>query len=792
MSYELSTVLNLLSFLSLVIPLAGLLALSVRSCAGARPRTFILAAAAVLSLALCLPPHEDIFTGLDNSSYRLMAEALSEGRPLTGPDEAAKLVPEELRSSLMYRPAGSRPTRDCVFQISRKTSETVPFFMPGLPMAAAGSRMTARFPLLIGAFWIILLCIRISRGRRPFAALVLSAVLILATPFPLMFSRGYFADVAGAFLACAPLLACGRKSLRNSFFSGFLAGAAISIHPVNILVAAPVIIYLVLSEEKLKHGLTLAASALAGLVPLFLITRYICHPYGDWTRLDNLRAIFASTGEHAALGAGALLLALLLVAAFAMAYCGPVRKRLSALLDRVPAPLWIAAALIPALAAPFCGNSGAIVRKGFAVFPGGYGISGLAAVVMIALAICFSRRANSLKVLFVLLCWTSVPFALIKGMEVQVGIWSFRRLAPTAIALISAGALCVSSHPAMPAAVSDFFSRLRLPRFVTTAFARNGFLAACVLLLLASFIRSPLSFIGVNEEGAVRLRDSVQKEIATADVAFFDYFPHSVPFACKSARPVYGLGTFAYSKWPEIEKWLVSTASTGRMVIATSYSPCAVEKGVILKDTAGGGVRSSLTYPKSPAVIPAKKAEREISLTVMDVVPASRAQAELADMVQRKVFDGGPMGIRGDWHYVPGRKGAWSRGNSSVIGPFAPGHVTMTLDVEWFPPSKEFDRQSIYIHTPWGNNEYAFEMPGGRYTIFLRMSYTGETAGVGEYRLVAPKPYSPAMYGQKGYPDDLGIFVHSVEIATGKSAREAEMAHRARRVREGRGEDITY
>lgn len=770
MSSKLSFILEALSFLALLIPLCGLLWIATKNVTGKNGlRSFIFAAAAVIVLVFILPPHEDIFTGLDNSAYRLMAETFTEGRPIVGTDTSAEIVPENLRLNLRYRPLSNlRATRDIVFQTGQMPEDTGtrPFFMPFLSMAAAGSGIINRFPILLGAVWFTLLFIAVKTKQKTPAALAVCAALILATPFPLWFCRGYFADAAAAFIACIPLLTSNRKSIANSICSGFLLGLSVTIHPISVLIAAPIFIYLVLSSSRIQHGIATVLSAVAGFLPLVFITRYICQPYGDWTRFSNIRQIFSATGEHAALASGAILLILFALVSICAAYNRETRSALSHFAAKIPATLWSLAAILPiALACFIPGDAGAAIKKGFLGFANGFGLSGIFAVCLIFVFVFRANGNNTLKMLLTLICWTAIPFALIKGIEVQAGIWSFRRLAPTAIAIMSVGALaycpgCLEKIPGISAVFSQNSSK-------TIGFGsviKIGTLIVLIALSLFNVIRSPRSYLGVNDAGASRFRADLQTKFSDADIIFFDYHPHSTPFACKLSKPVFGLGKFATAEWPAVEKWLAGTASTGKTVIATSYLPCQMEDGVILLPHNNLiTCEANFSAPKSPAFMPAQKVNNKFTVTLLDVIPLS--SAEVTNHVQRKILDGGPIGIRGNWFQKSGKEGMWSRQNCGIIGPVHKGEIKMTIDAQWFPPSDDWKTQALTITPPWADgNPQTIELNADRNTYTVTFECAVANAFTGNYTITAEKPYSPATFGQKGYPEDLGALFYSVKI----------------------------
>lgn len=775
MSAKLSFFLEFLSFIAILLPLCSLLWIAAKAAASKKGiLSLIFAGAAVIALVFILPPHEDIFTGIDNSAYRLMAESFTEGRPIVGHDTSAEIVPKYLRLYLRYRPLSHlRATRDIVFHVGQKPEDTFtrPFFMPLLPMAAAGSGITSRFPILLGAFWTVLLFLSLKAKLKFPAALAVSLALIFATPFPLWFCRGYFADAAAAFIACAPLLTGEHKSTGNFIISGFLLGLSVSIHPISILITAPIYIYLILSDHHIKNGVALTLSTVAGIIPLVLITKYICQPYGDWSRFANIRAIFSATGEHKALASGALLLVFIAVMAGFAAYNMKIRLALSRLASKIPGTLWTLAAILPAAMSCFIpGELGISARKGFLSLANGFGISGFFALILVFLFVYRANAKSSLKMLLTLLCWTAISFAMIKGIETRAGIWNFRRLAPTAIAIMSVGALGFNY---------EYFMRLlHLPSKTSAEDTHCKFFQDCnskpwilavltvtTLIFIFNLVRSPRSYFGINDSGASCFREELKSGFSDADLVFFDFHSHSTPFACKLDKPVFGLGNFATARWNWVEKWLASTASTGKTVIATSYAPCMLEDGLVLKPHNGhSAFTANFTTPKSAEFIPAVNTSRKFTISLLDAVPLSAIS--VTNLVQYKLLDGGPIGIRGNW-YEPSRKeGRWSSDNSGIIGPVHPGKIKMTIDAQWFPPSKDWGTQSITVKPPWaGGVSQSITLNENRQTITVFFDGP-KKSGTGKYTFSAPKKFSaPFKIGDKKVlVKDLGAVFYSIMI----------------------------
>ena len=316
-----------------------------------RGKSFFLIVSLVLgALFFLLRPHEDVLTGLDSMAYRKMAEAFLEGREIIQTDTTAALSPDYLAESFMYRPKSRlRPTRDVIFQMDPEDSTTRPFFEPFLPLAAAGSHMPGHFMPFLATLWFSLLLVS-CYAKSSDRGLLVAWVFFLATAWPAWFLRGYHAEGAASVLAAAVFITATAKPFQSSLsfaIAAFSLGLSVCIHPTALLVSAPVALSLFPSAKKRSHLFAILAGGLVGILPLVLITRFVCHPYGDWTRLEMIRRLARSAAEHRTFLLGAAGLALLALATLVLSSCKRARRACD-LLDRKLGPAgWACLALLP-------------------------------------------------------------------------------------------------------------------------------------------------------------------------------------------------------------------------------------------------------------------------------------------------------------------------------------------------------------------------------------------------------------------------------------------------------------
>ena len=357
-----------------------------------------------------------------------------------------------------------------------------------------------------------------------------------------------------------------------------------------------------------------------------------------------------------------------------------------------------------------------------------------------------------------LLCWTSLAFLLIKGVEHHVGLWSQRRFLPTVLLLTSLFACSVSDKRLSPSFLWD--NHLAPVIFI-----------GCALFNLA---RGPAAYGMVNEKGIGAWEKSLERALPDTGLVVFDYHPSSVPFAADLRRPVLGLGKHARGQWPAVEQWLSGVAETGTVTIATSWTPSRIlEAHTSLRPYRSQDAVSNLFEVKYPVLatkgfFPVERRLKTASVSLFALVP----NVGLGQLAQDKILDGGPLGLRGPWGKT--RKTAtWTRQGSAVVGPVTNrGTIVVTLDASW-PEHPGRPVQKMTLTPPWGaSGSVSFEVDSPPANDKNKFSHivlglpapTNAPARTGLYIFSSPTPYDPAKDGLRGYDKDLGIFLHRVRI----------------------------
>ena len=697
------------------------------------------------SAFLLLFPHDDTFTGLDNMTYRQLSRAFLQGRGFHDPDAVLAEVPEALRESFLLHPGpAGRPTRDRAFQLAGwRETETTPFFMPVLSLAAAGlepALAPERFVPLAGALWwtLILAAGFCAGGGR---GLAVATALALGTAWPAWFFRGFHAEAVGAALIAGVVAVSAVRPLRGFMAgaAGFALGLAASYHPTLAVLSTPVAIGLMLERNDPKSAAGLVAGGLAGVFPFWAFTRWVCQPYGDWTRWETLKTMVFSVPEHRAVALALGVLALGSLAALGAGFRPAVRARIRRL-DAWAAPWgWLAVCAAPFLliaAAP--GEVGGTLRKGAAAAWSGIGWP--AGLLFLAGAGLVLRKDRPLRERWGLatLCWAALLFLFIQGVETPVGLWSQRRFLPVALIGI---VWLVSPLSAALAARSG----------------RAGWMWVAPVLAagLWNVARWPAAYFTVNERGATEWTRAVSERIGPDRRIVFDYYAHSVPYAAGLDRRVLGLGESSRNRWPEVASWLAGLAAEEEVWLATSWPPCTLEEGARLEEVFS--VTGRFPVVRAKAFFPAERGEREVRNVFSRWVPL--AAGETAD--QDKGMAGGPMGLRGPWG--PVRLGAtWSRQGAGIIGP-VPGKgrlIVFEAECDWTPPAEDWPEQSLLVTPPWGGAPLRLAVPAGESIAkgaCVRPAEDVERPETGVYSLSVERPYDPARQGLRGYPPDLGV-----------------------------------
>lgn len=749
---------NFLSFgvLALTAWCAGALCIRVAGGIWRRP-TWLLAALA--AAVLLLRPHGDTFTALDHSGYRLMAYAFSEGRGPNDVDRTLLEIPGDARKYCTLLPRTvERNTRDRSFLLkSETTCETEPFFVPTLPLGAAAlQKLVPRggLDLFVPLVGLALAWALLAAGFRAggVAGLVLAAALFLGSPLPAMLLRGFYAEVCGgALVALAAVHALTKTPAQPLAPAAWAAlGLAPAFHPMLAVVSLPLLVLLLAdlreSGPRLAVGLALFA---IGPVLLVWITLNLCAPYGplSW---GNLTYNFSGSPSHRIVyvfmlgfggaGAAGLLWRGLAPASFAraLAHLHPASR------------FWLLAAALPLAAALRTWSQAHNVRQGLSDLWSGIGWPFAVLLAACALVLILSSSAARARFVAGVALAVLPVFAYLKGAE-QMAMWSQRRLAPFMFVLIVA--LLVPAARKM-----DDWRGRRLWSWLAAGLA--------LVLGLANFVRWPAPYWVRQEAGALdRVRD-IRDRIGDRWV-FYDYLPDSFPFAVDGRT--HALGWSPRGKAEKIGlliPWLGDRAQTQEVWCVSSYAPPALESNVRLEPVFTETVL--LVRVQSKQALPAIRRDTARELDFLRFVPAGPEP-----LVQHKVFDGGPLALRGVWGPVRPMtlpdgirtSGQWTREDSGLVGPVPrSGQIRLTLVASSGRPDQV---QRLQIVPPWGADQAVWlEIPAEsveREASFAAPAgWTGERTGV--YRFRAAEPYDPARNGLGDYPSDLGVLLHRVDM----------------------------
>ncbi len=702
---------------------------------------------------LMLRPHDDSFTGLDNMTYRHLSYAFLEGRGFHDPDTVLADVPEALRENfLLHRGPVGRPTRDRVFKLSGWQSvDTQPFFMPTLPLAAAaqgGVLAPERFVPLMGALWLAAM---LATGFCAGGGWGLLAVLalVLGTAWPAWFLRGFHAEGVGILLVSAVVATASVRPLRGgvAVVAGFALGMAVTYHPTMVVASVPVALVLWLERKEARTFLALAAGLSAGLFPFWALTRWVCQPYGDWTRWEKLKELVTLAPEHQAIAVVMVVLMTISSVSLWAGFLSPVRARVRRM-DAWMNPFgWLVICVMPlvlmATLPPLA--DGALSKASVAVWSG---IRWPYALWMLFGVAWVLRKDRPLRerACLAALCWGALLFLFVQGVETPIGLWSQRRFLP--VVLLGIG-LLVSP-------MSYGLSRISGRGWKALA------LAACAIVCGSNVFRWPAAYVAINEEGAAAWVREQAKIIGSDRLVVFDYYGHAVPYTAGLKHRVLGVGEPSRGHWAEVAEWLTEMSKKEETWVATSWSTCTLEEGAKLEPVFSATGRFTTAHSKS--FFPATRGERIVKNEFLRWIPLK--EGETAD--QDKVLDGSPIGLRGPWGNL--RNGAtWTRQGSHIVGPVPEkgSRVIFEADCAWSPPSEDWATQMLRVTPPWGGAPLRLDVASGEHKVqgeFVRPSNDVERATTGLYSLKVDRPYNPGQNGLRGYESDLGVPMRRIII----------------------------
>jgi hypothetical protein len=711
------------------------------------------------AFALLLRPHEDTFSGLDASGYRHMASAFRAGRGLHDPDATLLRAPLEIRNAFLLLPNMQyRNTRDRSFQVlSLSRAETEPFFYPLVPLAAAAfdrlimGGQDYLLPFLSACVLCVLLFVAAAQAGS--IGLFVAAALLLGSPMPAWFLRGYYPEVLGTLLVAGALLQTGGGN-QQRLGAAYALGMALSLHPMLLVIVVPAFGLLILSSGRLARPLLGFAM---GSVPLFAMTQFICRPYGNILQFETLRFNAAVSGEHRVVLTFALLAALALGAAWLAlrATRCALWERLISLGDTTWGRLLLAAlAVLPIAVACLLPDVRSPTLQG--AREAWRGVRTPLGLFISLLLFAAFVRLDARRLFSLVVAIAALPvFFYLKGEEVA-GLWHQRRIAPGFL-LLTATLIPASS------ALESLFARAGAGRrAVAVAFALIAGVAT-----FANPLRWPAPYIVRNESGAQAWFDAIAREIGDA-LTLFDYHSYSFPLAVDPNRPVLGLGERALAFVPDVIRWVASEAQTQEVRIVAAFANPGLEENLCLLP--GPVVSAQVLRIRSKGMLPAVAEPRALTVELLTARPAEECVPHL-----HKVFDGGPLAVRGPWvprtHTIRTADGdavpaQWFRNGAGVIGPVAREGERLVITVYGVAGRRDRStRQRIDIldenDVLLGSCELGHAWTEARLEIPGRGGHGSRTA---LYRLVTPTPYNPADEGLRGYHPDLGALVHRIDM----------------------------
>ncbi len=766
---------SLAAFLSATLPAAALAAfVFFKATRDQTGRVSVLLCIAISSCVFVLNPHRDTFTGLDVAMYRIMSGAFADGRGFHDRDAAFGQVPTEVKPLLLYRGAvgtSARLTRDAVFELTEyPDAATAPFFMPFLPLAAAGASKIGisrdLFLPIMAVLWIV--CIYSVAWRAGGGwGLVAAAGLLFGSAWPAWFLRGFFPEAAGGALL-AIVIAVSNFSIRDwrlYLISGFMLGLSLSLHLTLAVLTIPIALYLVLRSGRWHDTMALALGGGVGTLPLLYVNKYVCQPYGDFTDLRALADMCRASPQIRIVAAALAVAALLGVAVLILAHVKSAREFFgrAGTCNAVFWTLLVACAIgdvVPMLA------GGALLKGCLATWTG---ISLFSITIMVGIVFLFLRRESASDMfLLTALAGAALVFFHIKGVETPAGMWSQRRFTPVI--------LCLVALLAAPLAGGLRAVGGRGPRM-------GSALAAAVLLPVAIHMAwSPAAYFVANDAGAPQFTGTIGNEIDLAGedaITLFDYFHHGVPYMSSTSRGIFGVSEYMARDLEHgpVMAWLAAEARVGTVVqVVSSYTPVPsiVEDGIWLEK--GATASAKLQAAKTKAFFPVRRDARKIDNTFYRAHAVTEENLRYA--VQIKKLDGGPLGLRPPWGRSV-RGGRWTMEGSGIVGAVPPpgGSVEIVLLANWFPPdgSDGWREQTIAVNPPFEAPPLEFRIPASDDASMAgAVAVTGVVTraasdnvgrpSTGVYRINAATPYTPSDYGIRGFGGGLGVVLDSAEI----------------------------
>jgi hypothetical protein len=719
------------------------------------------------------PPGEVLFTGLDDSAQSMLARSIEAGAPLVYRDAAFAAVPPDVRSALLYRPGLPRKTRDLAHQLDPATCTARPFFQPFLPWQRAH---LPGLPIVLGffAFFVLALHSLPASGHRrlglfaelQFIGLAVAAIALV--PWVPRFAFGPFAEGPATILAAfaLALAAVAPGTAPWGAAEGLCLGLATTFHPTLALFAVPIALFAVLRRGAWRHTAALALGAVAGLAPLVWSTLRVTAPYGNFLDPATLRAMVAKSPDIRALSVALAAVLPFGIAGLALAH----RPRLRAAMARprartavaVASGAAIALAVAAALLHPAARRALSRDLDGIVL-----ALPPLAA----ALAMGLRSRRPATCALLAGCAVASLPFFVIQGQEVHVGIWSLRRSLPP-FALLTLTAAFAAFEPAPEETEGP---DLREGVFPRRARLRRLWVLLAFLCAAANLVRLNGALFG-GETGSSELVLEVESRMCANPGALylFDYFSQGAPFVSRPERDAFGLNdaTAKSLGHGRVVAWLRDECAKRPVyvVACSAVDEPILDDGIALVPE-GEPVLGTVSRVDGKTFGTAQAVSRDLVFTFLRVRPAA------PDDTTAVLPGHSPFGLApGAWDEPRrGREGRWACDGAAFWGPIPkPGaKVGARLEVSWWTrDGTNAPPQRLWLETPFPGSAPEVVVPPGTGFIVAALHATRARDDAeprpetGLYRIRAAERYD-----EKGFPPGLAVRVRSIVAATPAFAR---------------------
>ena len=717
------------------------------------------------------PPGEVLFTGLDDSAQSMLARSIEAGAPLVYRDDAFAAVPPDVRPALLYRPGLPRKTRDLAHQLDPATCASRPFFQPFLPWQRAHQPW---MPLVLGfiAFFILAFASLPASGHRRlglfalFQLIGLTVASIALVPWIPRFAFGPFAEGPATILAAfaLALAAVAPGTAPWGAAEGLCLGLAATFHPTLAMFSIPIALFAVLRHGAWRHTAALALGAAAGLAPLVWSTLRVTAPYGNFLDPATLRAMIAGSPDIRALAVALAAAVPFGIAGLALAHWPRLRATMARPRARTAVAIASGAAIALAVAAAILHPA---ARRALSRDLDGIvlALPPLAA----ALAMGLRSRRPATCALLAGCAVASLPFFVIQGQEVHVGIWSLRRSLPP-FALLTLAAAFAAFEPAPEETEGP---DLREGVFPRRARLRRLWVLLAFLCAAANLVRLNGVLFG-GETGSSELVLQVESRMRANPGALylFDYFSQGAPFVSRPGRDAFALNdaTAKSLGHGRVAAWLRDECAKRPVyvVACSAVDETILDDGIALVPE-GEPVRGTVSRVDGKTFGTAQAVSRDLVFTFLRVRPADRTVRSSTTAIP---IVHSPFGLApGAWDEPRrGKEGRWACDGAAFWGPIpTPGAwIGVRLDVSWWTrDGTNAPPQRLRLETPFPGDgrEFVLDPSPGFKTITLGARRDPADAeprpATGLYRIRAAERYD-----EKGFPPGLAVRVRSIYAAT--------------------------